>query len=396
MVRYTGLLRWIIASAIIILCTAICVSANELDLTAKAALLMEASSGQILYAKDIDQPLPVASISKLMTLILVLEAVDAGKIALDDIVTASEYAASMGGSQVWLEKGEQLTLAELLYAVAVGSGNDASVAVAEYLAGSEPAFVALMNEKADKLDLTNTEYSNASGLPPSILGSSGRQVMSARDVAVLCRYALSVPLLLDFVSTYEYTMRADSTKKPVLWNYNKLLRRYQGVDGFKTGFTTEAGHCIAATAERSGLRLIAVVLGSTSDAARESDVTKLLDLGFREYTNYLIYPQGTVIGEIAIPKGDPEIVKLIVSADFYAPVKRGEQDQITTKIIVHDQLQVPIAKDTTIGSISAYLGDLQLTTVDLKPEQSVSRSSVVNLLLRITRQMIYRLTEGSS
>ena len=269
MVRYTGLLRWIIASAIIILCTAICVSANELDLTAKAALLMEASSGQILYAKDIDQPLPVASISKLMTLILVLEAVDAGKIALDDIVTASEYAASMGGSQVWLEKGEQLTLAELLYAVAVGSGNDASVAVAEYLAGSEPAFVALMNEKADKLGLTNTEYSNASGLPPSILGSSGRQVMSARDVAVLCRYALSVPLLLDFVSTYEYTMRADSTKKPVLWNYNKLLRRYQGVDGFKTGFTTEAGHCIAATAERSDLRLIAVVLGSTSDAARK-------------------------------------------------------------------------------------------------------------------------------
>ena len=247
--RYPMLVRLAAVALITAVCSFVCAAA-ELDLSAKAALLMEAHSGRILYAENIDEPLPVASISKLMTLILVLEAVDTGMIALNDLVTASEYAASMGGSQVWLEKGEQLTLEELLYAVAVGSGNDASVAVAEYLAGSESAFVALMNQKAAELGLTNTEYSNASGLPPSLLGSSGRQVMSARDVAVLCRYALNVPRLLDFVSTYEYTMRADTTRKPVLWNYNKLLRRYQGVDGFKTGYTTEAGHCIAATAVR--------------------------------------------------------------------------------------------------------------------------------------------------
>ncbi|MGB4614968.1 MAG: D-alanyl-D-alanine carboxypeptidase family protein [Limnochordia bacterium] len=392
--RYPMLVRLAAVALITAVCSFVCAAA-ELDLSAKAALLMEAHSGRILYAENIDEPLPVASISKLMTLILVLEAVDTGMIALNDLVTASEYAASMGGSQVWLEKGEQLTLEELLYAVAVGSGNDASVAVAEYLAGSESAFVALMNQKAAELGLTNTEYSNASGLPPSLLGSSGRQVMSARDVAVLCRYALNVPRLLDFVSTYEYTMRADTTRKPVLWNYNKLLRRYQGVDGFKTGYTTEAGHCIAATAVRGGLRLIAVVLGSTSESARESDVTKLLDLGFREYTYHLIHPQGTVVGEIVVPKGDPETVKLIVGQDFYAPVKRGEQDQIKISIEVDERLQVPISQETTIGAISAYLGELLLGKADIKPEQSVARSSVFKLMTRITRQMIRSLTEGS-
>jgi len=390
------LVRFTAAAVIIALCSAACAAAADLDLTAKAALLMEAHTGRILYEKNIDQPLPVASISKLMTLVLVLEAVDAGVVSFDDLVTASEYAASMGGSQVWLEKGEQLTLEELLYAVAVGSGNDAAVAVAEYLAGSEPAFVALMNQKAAELGLTNTEYSNASGLPPSLLGINGRQVMSARDVALLCRYALGVPRLLDFVSTYEYTMRADTTKKPVLWNYNKLLRRYQGVDGFKTGYTTEAGHCIAVTAQRGGLRLIAVVLGSTSDANRESDVTKLLDLGFREYTNHLIFPQGTIVGEIVVPKGDPETVKLVVSGDFAAPIKRGEQDQIITKITVTDRLQVPISQDTAVGTISAYLGDLLVASAELKPEQNVARSSIGKLLFRITRQMINHLTEGSS
>lgn len=394
--RSTVLVRFTAAAVIIALCSAACAAAADLDLTAKAALLMEAHTGRILYEKNIDQPLPVASISKLMTLVLVLEAVDAGVVSFDDLVTASEYAASMGGSQVWLEKGEQLTLEELLYAVAVGSGNDAAVAVAEYLAGSEPAFVALMNQKAAELGLTNTEYSNASGLPPSLLGINGRQVMSARDVALLCRYALGVPRLLDFVSTYEYTMRADTTKKPVLWNYNKLLRRYQGVDGFKTGYTTEAGHCIAVTAQRGGLRLIAVVLGSTSDANRESDVTKLLDLGFREYTNHLIFPQGTIVGEIVVPKGDPETVKLVVSGDFAAPIKRGEQDQIITKITVTDRLQVPISQDTAVGTISAYLGDLLVASAELKPEQNVARSSIGKLLFRITRQMINHLTEGSS
>lgn len=385
---------WLLA-AVIIICMGAVGSAAELDLTAKAALLMDADSGQIFYELNIDEPLPVASISKLMTLVLVLEALNDGKVALADLVTTSEYAASMGGSQVWLEPGEQLTLEEMLYAIAVGSANDAAVAAAEYLAGSESAFASLMNQRARELGLIHSEYSNASGLPPTLLGLGGRQVMSARDVAELARHALTVPRLLEFVSTYEYTMRSNSTKKPVLWNNNKLLRRYQGVDGLKTGFTTEAGYCIAATAKRDELRLIAVVLGSSSEASRESDITKLLDYGFREYTTHLVIPKQTAVGEIMIPKGIPEKVNVVVSRDFYVTVKRGEQAQITTEVSIDDSLPVPLTTDISVGKITAYLKDQPVAEMELKPEVAIERASIPDLLIRIYQKMLLRLTEGS-
>lgn len=385
---------WLLA-AVIIICMGAVGSAAELDLTAKAALLMDADSGQIFYELNIDEPLPVASISKLMTLVLVLEALNDGKVALADLVTTSEYAASMGGSQVWLEPGEQLTLEEMLYAIAVGSANDAAVAAAEYLAGSESAFASLMNQRARELGLIHSEYSNASGLPPTLLGLGGRQVMSARDVAELVRHALTVPRLLEFVSTYGYTMRSNSTKKPVLWNNNKLLRRYQGVDGLKTGFTTEAGYCIAATAKRDELRLIAVVLGSSSEASRESDITKLLDYGFREYTTHLVIPKQTAVGEIMIPKGIPEKVNVVVSRDFYVTVKRGEQAQITTEVSIDDSLPVPLTTDISVGKITAYLKDQPVAEMELKPEVAIERASIPDLLIRIYQKMLLRLTEGS-
>lgn len=385
---------WLLA-AVIIICMGAVGSAAELDLTAKAALLMDADSGQIFYELNIDEPLPVASISKLMTLVLVLEALNDGKVALADLVITSEYAASMGGSQVWLEPGEQLTLEEMLYAIAVGSANDAAVAAAEYLAGSESAFASLMNQRARELGLIHSEYSNASGLPPTLLGLGGRQVMSARDVAELARHALTVPRLLEFVSTYEYTMRSNSTKKPVLWNNNKLLRRYQGVDGLKTGFTTEAGYCIAATAKRDELRLIAVVLGSSSEASRESDITKLLDYGFREYTTHLVIPKQTAVGEIMIPKGIPEKVNVVVSRDFYVTVKRGEQAQITTEVSIDDSLPVPLTTDISVGKITAYLKDQPVAEMELKPEVAIERASIPDLLIRIYQKMLLLLTEGS-
>lgn len=385
---------WLLA-AVIIICMGAVGSAAELDLTAKAALLMDADSGQIFYELNIDEPLPVASISKLMTLVLVLEALNDGKVALADLVTTSEYAASMGGSQVWLEPGEQLTLEEMLYAIAVGSANDAAVAAAEYLAGSESAFASLMNQRARELGLIHSEYSNASGLPPTLLGLGGRQVMSARDVAELARHALTVPRLLEFVSTYGYTMRSNSTKKPVLWNNNKLLRRYQGVDGLKTGFTTEAGYCIAATAKRDELRLIAVVLGSSSEASRESDITKLLDYGFREYTTHLVIPKQTAVGEIMIPKGIPEKVNVVVSRDFYVTVKRGEQAQITTEVSIDDSLPVPLTTDISVGKITAYLKDQPVAEMELKPEVAIERASIPDLLIRIYQKMLLLLTEGS-
>lgn len=366
----------------------------DLEIKGKAALLMDGRSGEIFYAQNIDEPLPVASISKLLTMTLILEAVDQEKLALSDLVTTSERAASMGGSIVWLEIGEQLTLKEMLYAIAVGSANDASVAVAEYLSGSEANFAVQMNKRAHELGLTNSEFSNASGLPPSLIGG-GKQVMSARDVAILSRHCLTVPLLIDFVSTYEYTMRAQTTKRPQLWNYNKLLRRYQGVYGLKTGFTTEAGHCLAATAERNGLKLIAVVLGCSSEAERESDITKLLDYGFREYANHLVVKKDKLVGQLILKKGSPELVNTITSEDFFVTVKRGEQDKITTEITYFKNLKLPLTTDSVIGIISAYQEQELLGTMYLNPEQEVEKGSIFVLIIRTANSIINALLKGS-
>lgn len=370
-------------------------STTELELDAKSALLMDARSGEILFAENIEQPLPIASISKLMTLILALEAVDEKEIALTDLVTTSEHAASMGGSQVWLEAGEQLMLKEMLYAIAVGSANDAAVAVAEYIGGSENNFVELMNDQARKLGLTKTQYSNASGLPPSLLGIDGIQVMSAQDVANLARYALDVPLLMEFVSTYEYTMRADTTKRPVLWNYNKLLRRYQGVNGMKTGFTTEAGYCLAASAIQDELQLLAVTLGSSSESQRESDITKLLDYGYRKYKNHLVFAQEHLVGELKLFKADQEFVNTLVANDFYVTIQRGDEHLVTTSIIYDDQVLLPLHVNTKVGTIIARIDDQVLGEMDLVAEQTVDRSNIFKLIKRTFTEMIKIIAVGS-
>ena len=245
---------WMARCLAALLCLAVCTGpAAALEPTGRAAYLMDPYSGRVFLEKDSQEPLPVASISKLMTLVLILEAVDRGELALTDLVTASPFAASKRGSRIWLEAGEQLPLGELVYAIAVGSANDAAVAVAEYMAGSEEQFVELMNQRAKELGLTASTFVNCTGLPEE---GKPPNLMSARDAALLARHALQVPLLMDYVSTYEYTMRADSTKIPVLWNANKLLSRYYGVGGKKTGFSSGAGNRNGVIAQpgRRGLR----------------------------------------------------------------------------------------------------------------------------------------------
>lgn len=303
--------------------------AQSLNLEAKASLLMDARSGRVLYEQNGDASLPMASVTKLMTLIVILEAVEAGQVQLDDLVSTSEYAASMRGTRVWLEEGEQLPLKELIYAIAVGSANDASVAVAEYLSGSERDFVTLMNQKAQELGMSKTEFSNSNGLPPR---EGENQVMSVRDAAILARYALGVPTLMDYVSTYEYTMRAQTTKKPQLWNYNKLLRRYPGVDGFKTGFTTDAGYCMVVTAERDDLRLIGVIFGASSDAKREAESRALLDYGFTKYRSLVVLPKGTEQGTIQVRHGDPWVVPTVLLEDLIVTIERGSEQKVTTAL----------------------------------------------------------------
>lgn len=375
----------ILAITIVLIClAALADPAQALELYGKAALLMDPYSGRVFYEQNGEEKLPVASVSKLMTLVLILEALHRNEISLTDLVTASPFAASKRGTRIWLEAGEQLELKEMLYAVAVGSANDAAVALAEFISGSESSFVQQMNERAAQLGLTNTVFYNCSGLPAE---EGPANQMSAQDVAVLAQHALTVPKLMDFVSTYEYTMRADSTKIPVLWNPNKLLRRYYGVDGLKTGFTTEAGYCLAATAQREQLRLIAVTLGSKSETEREADARTLLDYGFRKYQSVRLYAENAVVGSLNCPTGQPRVIEVVLPNDFYVTVERGKELDLTTVVRLETGLVPPLASQTVVGTITAFYQEEVVGTNPLTIPYQVERAGLATLILRLTQAL---------
>lgn len=375
------LFSWIKWVTIVILSLSILAAQSiAFELDGKGVYLMDPYSGRVFLEKNSEEGLPVASVSKLMTLVVILEAVERGEVSLEDLVTASPFAASKRGTRIWLEEGEQLTLGELLYAIAVGSANDAAVAVAEFLAGSEENFVQLMNERAGELNLENTFFVNSTGLTEA---EDATNVMSAKDVACLAHHAMSVPLLMDFVSTYEYTMRPKTTKIPVLWNANKLLRRYYGVDGLKTGFTTEAGYCIVATAERDKFRLIAVSLGHKNEEERESSTRALLDYGFRKYQSLELYPKQAVVGSLESPNGSPRSVDVVLPRDFYVTVERGKELDLITVIHLKQDLTLPVEEGQIVGSITALYQEEVVGSSPLTVSQTVRKLSLGALVFRL-------------
>lgn len=350
----------------------------------KAALLLDPYSGRVLLEHNADQQLPVASISKLMTLVLILEAIEGGEAALDDLVTASPLAASKRGTRIWLEAGEQLSLKELLYAIAVGSANDAAVACGEYVAGSEELFVQRMNQRARELGLKHSHFSNCSGLPEE---EGPSNAMSARDIGILARHAAALPGMMDYLSTYEYTMRPETTKIPVLWNANKLLRRYYGVDGMKTGFTTEAGYCIAASAQRDQLRLIAITLGHDDEAERESEARALLDYGFRKYQSTQLYPKGAQVTSFQCPNGRPETVPVVLPEDFYVTVERSKEVDLTTLISLEPNLAAPLPEYAAVGKITVKYGEQPVGESVLTISQAVEKAGLATLIVRLAKAM---------
>lgn len=359
-------------------------SSQHFPLDAKSAVLMDYRSGRVLYAFNEFEPLPIASVTKIMTLTLLLEAVEDGILSLDEFVTTSQYAASMGGTQVWLRSREMLPLREMLYAIAVGSANDAAIATAEHLSGSVERFVQNMNQRANTLGLTNTVYANPTGLSPE---NPNTQVMSAMDVALLSRHAIDVPLMMDFVSTYGYTMRADSTAVPQLWNYNRLLRRYSGVDGLKTGYTRAAGYCLAATAERDH-RLIAVVLGCRTDASRERDIRTLLDYGFNSYNDVEVLAENTVVYELHFPHGSPSHVPVVVQDPLLVLSNRDEQLRIETEIRVEHELTLPLMAGEPAGTVTAYIDGHVAGQSQLVLENSVENAGIFTLAWRFLQDMV--------
>ena len=331
----------------------------ELSLNCRAACLMDQDSGTILYEKNADQQMPIASITKVMTLLLTFEAVHDGRLTLDTPVTASEHASRMGGSQIWLEPGEQFTLDEMLKAICVSSANDAAVAVAELVGGSEPAFVQQMNARAAELGMEHTTFRNACGL------DTEGHLSTARDVAIMSRTILNTcPEVLHYTGIWTDTLRGGATQ---LVNTNKLLKRYNGITGLKTGTTSGAGVCISASATRDGLDLIAVVLGSLSSSERFTAATTLLDYGFAAYA------------AVPLPAMEdrPLLIKVKGSAEESVPLDytalpetllmpKENAAALTAQLDLPQELEAPVQLGQTVGTVRILSGETQLGEYEVR------------------------------
>ena len=340
---------------------------QDFDVPCAAAVLIDEDSGTVLYEKNADERRPVASITKVMTLLLTFEALQAGKIALWDIVPVSEHAYHMGGSQIWLEPGEQLTLQEMLKAICISSANDAAVAVAEFVAGSESAFVDTMNARAAALGMTATHFANACGLDEE------GHLSSARDVAVMSReMLLHHPEVREYCTVWMETLRGGRTQ---LVNTNKLLKSYPGITGLKTGTTGKAGVCITASAERDGLRLIAVVLGASSGKERFEAAKTLLDYGFAHYDSAEVTLPDDAPEELPVKRGTAETTTLDYAAPERLLVPKGEGRDLQTKILLPDTLQAPVRQGSSVGSWQLLRGETVLQELPICAAQDVQALS---------------------
>ena len=324
----------------------------DFDVPCRAAVLIDLSSGTVLYEKEPDTPMPIASITKVMTLLLTFEAIEAGKVSLQDTVSVSDHAYNMGGSQIWLEPGESFTLDEMIKAICVSSANDAAVAVAEFVGGSEPAFAELMNQKAAELGMVNTTFKNACGL------DEAGHLSTARDVAIMSReMLLKHPQITDYTTIWMDTLRGGQTQ---LLNTNKLLKRYQGITGLKTGTTGGAGVCISASASRDGLDLLAVVLGAASSNERFDAATALLDYGFANFENVTAPAPENAPTSLPVTGGAEETVQLEYAAPQKLLVQKGEGGALNAELELPQTLAAPLAAGQQVGTVTVRSGETVL------------------------------------
>ncbi len=319
------------------------------EINCKTAILMEASTGRVLYEKDADLPLPPASVTKIMTLLLIMESIDAGKISLTDMVSVSERAASMGGSQVYLEPGETMSVEDLLKCVIIASANDACVALAEHIAGSEESFVAMMNTRAAELGMKNTAFENTNGLDDT----TEAHYTSARDIALMSQALLSHDKILEYSGIWTDSIRDGAF---VLTNTNRLIRFYNGANGLKTGSTTKAGFCISATAKRDGMQLICVVMGAPTRDVRNNIARSLLDYGF---ANYMLYSYSGKTGEIALHGSEASSLSYTVSP-VTAVIGKGESGKVEIREEIPESVSAPIKAGDTVGTVHILLNGVEI------------------------------------
>lgn len=345
---------------------------------AKSAILMEISTGRVLYEKNADEALPPASVTKIMTMLLVTEAIDGGVISLSDMVTASTKASKMGGSQIYLKEGEQMSVDDLLKSLTVASANDAAVALAEHLCGSEEAFVARMNERAKELGMTNTNFENTNGLDDTTVN----HVTSARDIAIMSCELLKHDLIYNYTMIWMDTIRDGAFG---LTNTNRLIRFYKGATGLKTGSTSKAKFCISASAERDGLGLVAVIMASPTRDVRNAAAASLLDYGFANYA--FLQKESEAQNEIPV-KGGVKKTLATVSESFGEVINKGDDKKLESETVLPESIAAPIKKGDKVGEIIYKVDGTEIGRANIVADENVEKISFFTLLPRMFKMLI--------
>lgn len=354
----------------------------EMDIPAKSALLMDIATGTVLYEQNAHTPLAPASVTKVMTMLLIMEAIDSGKIGWDDMVTASEEAAAKGGSQIYLKVGETMSVSDMVKSIAVSSANDCACAMAEHLAGSETAFVTMMNTRAKELGMNDTNFVNCTGLDDSEEAKNHKT--SAYDIAIMSRELMkNHPDIKKFTTIWMDTVRNGAFG---LSNTNKMVRFYAGATGLKTGFTSGAGYCLSATAERDGLGLVAVVMGCETSKERFAACKSLLDYGFANYSLVQTDLPETLTVPVVLGKADTVKAKLSQSNDLL--IDKAQKNSVTTHVELESSVNAPVSKGQRLGTLTVKSGEQVLTQIPLVAENGVMKLSWGDVFSRLFRRFV--------
>lgn len=360
------------------------VSAEEIKLApnAKSVLLMEASTGEIIYSRDIHTKYAPASMTKMMSILLFLEAIEKGNLSWDEKIKVSENASSMGGSQILLETGEEMTVIDMFKGIAIGSANDATVALAERVGGTEEHFVQMMNKRAKELGMKNTNFKNSHGL------DEANHYSTAYDMGVIARELVKHTKLFEFSSVYETYLRANTDRKFWLVNTNKLVRFYPGVDGLKTGHTEEAGFCLTATAKKEDMRLIAIVFGEPDSQMRNTEVSAMLDYGFNVYGLEKVISKDVSIGKVSVSKGKIGKAILVPKEDINILYEKSlGKKNVTYKVNV-GKLSAPINKGDVVGSVDIIENNKVIQTIDVTVKENIKKANILELYIRYLGDVI--------
>lgn len=376
-----GIRRLLALGLFLAVLTPVQAAGAELSVAGKSAVLMDVATGTLLYESNANEPLAPASVTKIMTMLLIMEAVDSGSISMTDQVTASETAAAKGGSQIYLKAGETMSVSDMLKSIAVSSANDCACAMAEHIAGSEEAFVARMNQRAQELGMKNTHFVNCTGLDDSPEAASHKT--TAYDIALMSRELLkNHPKIKEFTTIWMDTVRNGTFG---LSNTNKLIRFYQGATGLKTGFTSSAGYCLSATAQRDGMELIAVVMGADTSQNRNAACKQLLDYGFANFA--LIQPELTETGDVPVRLGTQDGVPVQLGDFSGLLIDKSQKSSVTTQVTLEEVATAPVSQGQRLGTLKVLSGDQLLREVPLVAAQSVPRLTWGAMFVKVLKQV---------